>query len=363
VGLAYNSKSMLSYNDFLKNDIFEEYAPVAIIDLSAIKSNVKQIKCKLKSRFCAVVKGDAYGHGLVECSRAIEPFCDYFAVGSLNEGVALRIAGITAPILCLLPVKNIARAVEYGIQFAVHSKEYLKQVDYICSSLGVSASVHIAVNSGMNRLGIDSLSELESAFNQKSLKIEGVFSHLYNPSNKLDREAQLKRFLPFCEFAKQKNVNIITHLASSSILALEEKYALDMVRVGLAIYGYNAINAHFRLKPAMKIVAPVLNERSLNKGDSLLYGSYKVKNKEEVCICAYGYINGKRAGLNSGRNNACMNLCAINGAGDYKVIMDDAFACANRINGITYEVLTAMGNNCKRVYLREKEYENYCGKI
>lgn len=354
---------MLSFNDFFNNDIFDDYEPLAIIDLNAIKSNVKQIKSKLKSRFCAVVKGDAYGHGLVECSRVIEPFCDYFAVASLSEGVALRIAGITAPILCLLPVKNVARAVEYGVQFAVHSKEYLKQVDCICSSLGIIAKVHIAVNSGMNRLGIDNLNELESAFNQKSLKIEGVFSHLYNPSNKIDSEAQYKKFIPFCELAKNKNANVITHLASSSVLALESKYGLDMARVGLAMYGYSAVNAHLRLKPAMKVIAPTLNKRKLNKGDALLYGNYKLKANEDVSICSYGYVNGSRTGLKEGRNTACMNLCAISGIDDYKVIMDDAFAYANRINGITYEVLTAMGNNCRRVYLREKEYENNRGKI
>ena len=354
---------MLSFNDFLKNDIFEEYAPVAVIDLNAIKNNARQIKSNLKVPFCAVVKGDAYGHGLVECSRAIEPFCDYFAVGSLSEGVALRIAGITAPILCLLPVKNVVRAVEYGIQFAVHNEEYLKQVDATCSSLGITANVHIAVNSGMNRLGIDNLSELENAFNKKFLKIEGVFSHLYNPSNKIDREAQFKKFIPFCKLAKQNNPNVITHLASSSIFALEDKYLLDMVRIGLAMYGYSAINAHLSLKPAMKVIAPTLNKRNLNKGDALLYGNYKLKAKEDVSICSYGYINGKRTGVKEGRNNTCMNLCAITGIEDYKIIMDDAFAYANRINGITYEVLTSMGNNCKRVYLREKKYENYCGKI
>ncbi len=345
---------MLSFNDYFKNDIFDEYAPIAIIDLDAIKSNVKQIKSRLKARFCAVVKGDAYGHGLVECARVIEPFCDYFAVGSLSEGVALRIAGITAPILCLLPVKNVARAVEYDVQFTIHNEEYLKQVAYICSSIGATAKVHVAVNSGMNRLGIDNLSELENTFNQKSLKIEGVFSHLYNPSNKIDREAQYKKFIPFRDLAKNKNANVITHLASSSVLALESKYGLDMARVGLAMYGYSAVNTHLRLKPAMKVVAPTLNKRNLNKGEALLYGNYKLKANEDLSICSYGYVNGKRIGLKEGRNTACMNLCAISGIDEYKVIMDDAFAYANRINGITYEVLTSMGNNCKRVYLTEK---------
>ena len=345
---------MVSFN----NSLFNEYQPLAVIDLNAIKSNAGLIKSRVKRKFCAVVKADAYGHGLVECARVLSPLCDYFAVASLNEGVALRIAGIEKPILCLLPVKNILRAIEYGIEFTVHSFDYYREVIKACNDFGAIASVHIAVNSGMNRLGIDSLNELEIILNEKMVKACGVFSHLYNPSSITDRLKQYDIFMPFYKFAKSRSSQIIGHLASSAFLGIESKFQLDMVRVGLAIYGYSAINSPFRLNPAMKVIAPTLLSRAIKIGDSLLYGNYKAKENQTVSICAYGYQNGMRKGVKEGLNNACMNLCAVSGVADYSVIMSDAFEYANRINSIPYEVLTAFGNNCKRIYQLESNYEN-----
>ena len=344
--------------DFNGNKLFDEYQPLAVIDLKSIKSNAKLIKSKLKGKFCAVVKGDAYGHGLVECARVLNPICDYFAVASLSEGVALRIAGICKPILCLLPIKNILRAVEYDIEFTVHSLDYCRELAKNCEKLGLVASVHVAVNSGMNRLGIDNLNELQLILAEKRICVCGVFSHLFNPSNKIERLKQYEKFIPFYELAKANNSKIIGHLAASSFHGIESQFQLDMVRVGLAIYGYNAINAHLRLKPAMKVIAPALLFRQLKSGDSLLYGNYKIKENETLSICAYGYQNGMRKGLKEGLNNACMNLCAVSGQQEYCVVMSDAFEYANRVNSIPYEVLTAFGNNCKRVYHLESDYEN-----
>jgi alanine racemase len=288
----------------------------------------------------------------------LSPFCDYFAVASLNEGVKLRIAGIEKPILCLLPVKNVLRAVEYNIEFAVHSLAYCREIINCCEALGVTARVHVAVNTGMNRLGIDNLNELQLILAEKRICVCGVFSHLYNPSNKIDRLKQYEKFIPFYELVKANNSKIIGHLAASSFLGIESQFQLDMVRVGLAIYGYNAINSAFRLKPAMKIITPALLNRQLNSGDSLLYGNYKIKENQTLSICAYGYQNGMRKGIKEGLNNACMNLCAVSGEAEYFVIMNDAFEYANRVNSIPYEVLTAFGNNCKRVYHLESNHEN-----
>lgn len=344
--------------DFNGNKLFDEYQPLAVIDLTAIKSNAELIKTRVKNRFCAVVKGDAYGHGLIECARVLNPICDCFAVASLNEGVALRIAGIEKPILCLLPIKNVLRAVAYNIEFTVHSLDYCREVAKTCERFGAVANVHIAVNTGMNRLGIDDLNELKAILSQKDINVCGIFSHLFNPSNRLDRLKQYERFIPFYELAKANSLQIVGHLASTAFLGIESKFQFDMVRVGLAIYGYSAINTYFRLKPSMKIIAPTLLSRNLEAGDSLLYGDYKIKENENVCICAYGYQNGMRKGIKEGRNNACMNLCAVSGNGNYRVIMSDAFEYANRINSIPYEVLTSFGNNCKRIYHLESNYED-----
>ena len=108
----------------------------------------------------------------------------------------------------------------------------------------------------------------------------------------------------------------------------------------------------------MKIIAPTLICRQLNSGEPLLYGNYRIEKSQSLSICAYGYQNGMRKGIKDGLNNACMNLCAVSGEAEYCVIMNDAFEYANRTNSIPYEVLTAFGNNCKRIYHLESNYEN-----
>ncbi len=329
---------------------FEEYSPIAFINLSAIQENARLIKEKTKTPVCAVVKSDAYGHGLVECARALENICDCFAVATLSEGVKLKIAGIRKTILCLLPVKNIERAIYHQIEFAVHNLEYAFAVQRVCREMKTFANVHIAVNSGMNRLGFDDPQDMKKVFSLKNLQIKGIFSHLCNPSNVNLSKDQLERFLSFKKFLKDDVDNVICHISSSGGIELGKTFYLDMIRIGLGIYGYNAVNGTLKLKPAMKILAPTVQERKLHAGDLLLYGGYKIKSEEDISICGCGYANGFRKGIKNSFNNACMNLCAMSGYQKYHEIMANAQEFANRNNTIPYEVLTSFGGKCKRIY-------------
>ena len=334
-------------------NLFEENQPVALINLLALEDNCKIIKERLNGKlFCAVVKSNAYGHGLVECSRIIEKYCDYFAVATLSEAVTLKSVGITKPVLCLLPINNIARAIEYGIEFVVHTHEYLTKVRNFCLKNKVCAKVHIAINTGMNRLGFDNISELEKVFiSLDGIEVKGVFSHLYSVNDFIARTKQLNRFIPFSNYAKQRNSDIITHLASSASLYLNSDFLFDMARIGIAMYGYSAINDTLGLKKVMKVLANRVQGRVVNLGENLLYGDYKLKDKQNLSLYAYGYANGKREGIENMLNNACMNICAVKGDNQPAVIMDDAQDFASRTSTICYDVLTSLGNNCKRVYI------------
>lgn len=343
-----------------KETLFEEYHPLALINLTAIANNAKKIKSMLNGKaFCAVVKSDAYGHGLIECARAVLPFCDYFAVASLQEGVNLRLAGINKPVLCLLPVKNLLRAITYNIEFAVHTPKYFLEVASLCERINKCANVHIAVNSGMNRLGLNSLEELDFILNKASkfVNISGIFSHFYNAENQEKSDKQFKAFAPFYEKLKQNNKKVIGHIASSNSLLHGEKYLMDMARIGIAIYGYSAVNGTLALEKGMKVVANKVQGRSLNKGEQLLYGDYLLEENCSLGIYAYGYANGKRACAINMFNNACMNLCAIKSEKSAVTVMDDA----SRFNKdyIPYEVLTSFGLNCKRIYYKNGKLQEF----
>lgn len=324
-----------------------EYTPKAIINLNALNHNAKVIQTAVNQPICGVIKSNAYGHGLVKSAFAIKNYCSFFAVCSLSEGIELRLAGITKPILCLLPINNILRANYYKITPTVHSVNYFKKVNAICKTAKISLGVHIAVNTGMNRLGLNNLSELSYCLNnQEWVKVQGLFSHFYNAKSLQDCTLQYNKFLPFVSYAKGKNNKIIAHISSSASVSLTNKFNLDMVRIGLLMYGYNAINGTFRLKKAMKVVAPTICKRHFLKGDNLLYGNYKMQQSKRVLICAYGYANGFRSPLNSQFNNSCMNVSALS----KNLLFTNAQKLAKELNTNEYDILTRFGNGCEKIY-------------
>ena len=335
--------------------------PRAFIDLNAVKNNAKKVKSACKNaKLCAVVKSNAYGHGACEVANAIDKYCDYFAVATVSEGIALRFAGIVKPILCLLPDSDFLRASYYRLTLTVQSESDAQMLADFCLKSKSRIKFHLAVNSGMNRLGISTFSELLNIFNiieNSGADLDGVYSHFYNAKSDRTLQKQFKFFLPFVSAVKQKYKNAIAHISSSGALCKSDKYNLDMVRVGLLIYGYKPVNGTFSLKKAMIVKADCINKRQLKRGQNLLYGNYKVKRNTTAFILPYGYFNGLRTGLDGQLNNSCMNLCAVKKNG---VIVSDAATTARRAKTNCYNVLTAFGNGCKRIYFYGEQNENNC---
>lgn len=336
--------------------------PVALINLKGILNNAIKVKGIIgNAKLCAVVKSDAYGHGLCECASVLNDVCDYFAVASLSEGIALKLSGVTKPVICLIPVEEISSAIFYGVEFAVHTEEYAKKVLAIATKLNRVAHVHLAVNTGMNRLGVNTLGELKSILNlfaKSTVLVKGVFSHFYNGLNRNDCLLQYNKFVKFCSLANDYSPDIIKHVASSSSLNFGEEFCADMVRVGLAIYGYSAINGQFALEKCMKVIAKRVQSRSLSSNESLLYGNYKTERDLNVGLYLYGYSNGRRSNFNL-LNNACMNMCATENKGKYFCLLSDAEKQAKYCNTIPYEILTSYGINCKKFHYFGDLYEGY----
>ena len=174
-----------------------------VVNCKAIKENIQRIKSKLAKNvlFCAVVKSNAYGHGVEQVVKTINPFVDYFAVANCNEVKAVRLLS-EKPILVLgaLTQGCLCEALSLGAEFNVFK---VQDIDLLISSAkklnyDKQINVHISINSGMNRLGVDNLNNLKKLIKNiskyKNLHIKGLFSHISDCNNKLRLSKQINTF-------------------------------------------------------------------------------------------------------------------------------------------------------------------------
>lgn len=334
----------------------------AYINLNQLKQNVKNIKSKLDKgvKFCAVVKADAYGHGLEKVSNAIYSLCDCFAVAIVQEGIRLRQSGIdkdvlvlTSPLAC-----DIADAVFYDLTLSVESLDVIERTEKECKKQSKRIKLHIKYNTGMNRLGVDSLVELEVLAKRistsKYLILDGLFSHLGQPQNKNDTKTAQNKFLLANNLIKGYNKKAICHLSASGGFLLN--IPSDMVRIGILMYGYKPFASdRVKVKPIMKLYAPLIKVRKLSKGENCLYGTKKLNSAKTIYLVRYGYADGMPRESTSGQfNNRCMDVTALTNAKVTKrgvLIMGDADYVAKKYNTISYEVLTKCLIRSQKIYI------------
>lgn len=320
---------------------------ISVIDLVAIRNNTLKIRCLLGGRtFFAVVKADAYGHGAEEVARCIEDVCDGFCVAIVDEGVALRVAGIQKPILVFTPpldLSDVKRAEFYSLTVTVNSLETAKLIgDLPC---------HIKVNTGMNRSGCN-LSELKQITDYLDKEqIKGVYSHLYAPENTPASLKQLALFDRAESIVKQKNSAAIAHLAASGGLLRGGAFLKDGARTGILLYGY-APSGFERgsFAPALKVYAKRTQVTSFI-GGGVGYNIADKKYRELSCY-RLGYADGFFRGVPLGEKTLCMDAFLKEGGDETFVAMSDADEYARRAHTISYEVLTSVTRRSERVYLR-----------
>lgn len=332
----------------------------AYIDLNAIEENALKIKERLNHgvKFCAVVKADAYGHGAVEVASRLYNICDYFAVALVEEGISLRLGGIDKPIMVLIPPfdEDLERAIYYGLTLAVQDGQTIRKINDFCKGLGANAKVHVKVNTGMNRLGaeVGELDEILRVANRcKRVFIEGVFSHFGNPHDVKSLSLALDKFLLAKRVVKRYNNKVIAHVSASG--GFLQGVQMDMVRIGIMLYGYKPFESgSISLRPAMKVTAPVVCKRNINKGDSALYGKCVSDEDLTVAITRFGYADGlfrKHTGCEF--NNRCMDLTAIKSDENVEcVIMENAEQTAKRYGTISYEILCGASRRAQKIYIR-----------
>jgi alanine racemase len=280
--------------------------PFVEVNINAIQHNISLFRKHVgRARILAVVKGNAYGHGLAGLSPRIEPFVDYFAVNSEGEGKVLREHNVTAPILVLSPYVHEPVVIKYGLTPTIQSIEALKSLHQAVKQAGLSSfPFHLKVNTGMNRFGIameDVVPFLEIYENEvrKDLRLVGVYSHTGCRKNNDGKmvETQIARFATVKKTIESRyqgrEDQILFHFANTSVTIDYADSHFDMVRVGNGLFGQSYSVASWRLKGAGAAFAPVLEIKELKKGERIgYYSSYVAKKNQKVAILPFGQHEG-----------------------------------------------------------------------
>lgn len=275
----------------------------AIVDLSAIKHNVELLKKTAGTKLLAVVKADAYGHGLVPVAKAaISGGADYLGVALLEEAIALREAGVEAPILAWLvqPGSDFKKAIELDIDVAAASLKALQEISDASESK--KARVHLEVDTGMTRGGFLSEWDHLTAENLKNVEVVGIFSHFARADEpgEAQNDEQLTRFNEMVERVHSFGfTNVIRHLSNSAATIKNHAAAFDMVRTGIAMYGLSpdvktlGNSQSLALRPAMQLRAAMYLVKDVPANTPVGYGaSESTAADTKLGVIAMGYADG-----------------------------------------------------------------------
>lgn len=328
----------------------------AYIDLKAIRGNAAAIRKKLPEgvKLCAVVKADGYGHGAVRTARALYGLADCLAVALPEEGRELRFAGEAREILVLTPLQpgDEAVAVRHGLTASVSLAEEICRLQAACERAGKGISVHVKLNTGMNRFGAEErdFSALFSAFEAAPLvRPTGVFSHLAAPEDEAFTALQRERFDRMTERLAERCPGLTRHLSASGGFLKGLFY--DMVRIGILLYGYAPFPAAFAVRPAMRVSAPVSACRYVEEGERVFYGRQQKKESGYLSVVRFGYADGlpRKDGI-----FRCMDVSAAEKRmkiGSFTDILNkNANEIAAKYDTISYEVLVGAAKRAERIY-------------
>ena len=300
--------------DYRKNKRFTRIE----INLSNLDHNLQLIQSRLKSpkvKIMAVVKSNAYGHGLIEISKqAVKSGVYALGVAFAAEGLALRKVGIEVPIFILgePPMEIVKDAVNNNFILCLNSFEKAKTISQKCGNLGKKLKIHIKVNTGMNRLGInyrDAVEEIEKIISLPNLDVEGIFTH-FSCAGEKDESYTLMQWNKFENVLgdlRQKNIiPPILHCANSAAFLRYKDFHLDMVRLGITIYGLSPFNGTggkwldpeilsilTKLKPVLSLKSKISFLKTLAAGQSISYGAaFKTSRDSLIATVPIGYADG-----------------------------------------------------------------------
>ena len=358
---------------------------VARIDLDALAHNFRVVQGVVGegSRVLAPVKADAYGHGAVECARALERAgCRHFGVATVLEGMELRDGGVKGEILCLGGVHSgFEAALEHRLTPMLFSLEAAEELGRVARRRGERVGVHLKVDTGMNRLGVLA-GEWEQFVRRvaevEGLRVEGIATH-FSDADVEGSEFSLeqhRRLREAVEVVRRVGLEPgVVHAANSAGTARFPETRLDMVRVGIALYGVDTEGLWGgALKPVMSVSSELIHLKEIPAGEGVSYGrTWRSSEPTLIATLPVGYADGYRRVLsNVGfveirgvrcplRGNICMDLCmvdvtALKGrveVGDEAVLLGGGLTAAELASWsdtIPYEILTGFSPRVPRLF-------------
>jgi len=364
------------------------------VDLDNFSHNWREIKRLIGKgvKVLQVVKADAYGHGAIEISNvALKNGAFCLGVANADEGVQLRVGGITAPIIILSPSTNseINEILKYNLNPSVSNLPFARELQKLFAKAGSVANVHVEVDTGMGRGGTiyyEAFSLVEQILKMPNLNLEGVFSHL-SCSEIEDEEYNRKQWENLSGLLSElekHGINIpIRHMSNSGGVLNFREFDLDMIRPGIMTYGIYpgpATVSKANLLPVMSFKTSIVLLKEFPRGYSIGYNrTFHTLETTRIATIPVGYgdgygvilsnkgealINGKRAPI-VGR--VSMDMCTVDvthipecGLGDEVVLMGrqgreyiSANEVAAKANTISYEVLCALGKRAPRIFVNK----------
>lgn len=358
------------------------------IDLKALKYNFEFLKSKLNpdTKFLAVVKAFSYGNDVCAIANYLQELdVDYLAVAYVSEGVVLRDAGVTKPILVLSPQSvNFKTLIERCLEPNIYNDTVLKEFIEVATTKGQNNyPIHIEFNTGLNRLGfsendIDTvLSKLKET---NAVKVTSLFSHLAASEDLKEKQFSLNQINAFKSISEKMIQGLgyapIRHMCNTSGILNYPEAHFDMVRSGIGLYGFgNSDKEDVNFKPIAALKSVISQIHHLQKGESVGYNrSFKSESAQSTATIPIGYADGIGRQYGNGKGfviinnqfapiigNVCMDLLMVNvtnipcNEGDEVIIFDalhPAHRFAKTANTISYEIITAISQRVKRLILR-----------
>lgn len=367
--------------------LHQTHETVLKVNLSALVENVRYFRSLLKpqTKLTCMVKAFAYGAGSVEVSKALQAsgLVDYLAVAVADEGVELRRAGITLPIIIMDPeVAAMDLILENNLEPNVYSHQSLKTVIAAASAKGLEdVPVHVKIDSGMHRLGFykeDMPWLIDRLTHQKAVRVASVFSHLAGSDEAQFDDFTLDQIRYFDACAEELKAGlqypIIKHICNSAGIERFSQYQFDMCRLGIGLYGFSFAGA--QLRNVCTLETTILSVKTVKAGETIGYGRHtKLTEDRVIAVIPIGYADGfDRRFSNYGGEvyvrgkrcpvvgNVCMDqaMVDVTGAdarpGDIVEVFGEHMPLqelADKLGTITYEILTSVSRRVQRIYFYE----------
>ena len=367
--------------------LHQTHETVLQVNLSALVDNVRYFRSLLRpsTRLTCMVKAFAYGTGSVEVSQALQQcgMVDYLAVAVADEGVELRRAGITLPIIIMDPeVAAMDLILENNLEPNVYSFQSLENVIEAATSKGLEHyPVHIKIDSGMHRLGFyrEELPRLISRLrSQNAVHVKSVFSHLAGSDEPQFDDFTLQQIHYFDDCAQSLMAGldypVIKHICNTAGIERFTQYQFDMCRLGIGLYGVSFVGKHLRNVCTLKTT--ILSVKTVPAGETIGYGRHTtLAEPRQIAVIPIGYADGfDRRFSNYGGEvlirgkrcpvvgNVCMDQAMVDVTGidaqpgDYATIFGDELPIeelADKLGTISYEILTSVSRRVQRVYFYE----------